>query len=70
VSQLNKQKVTLEMIEVSKSDRFLVIDKEPIMQDDEKSIITKDHFKTTRFLNSVAFGLFGLFIIYLIYKFK
>jgi hypothetical protein len=58
------------MIEVAKSEKFLVIDKEPIAQDDEKAIITKDHFKTTRFLNSMIFSLFALFIIYLIYKMK
>lgn len=58
------------MIEVAKSDKFLVVDNEPITQDDEKSIITKDHFRTTRLLNSMIFSLFALFIIYLIYKMK
>lgn len=58
------------MIEVDKSDKFLVIDKEPINQDHEKAIIIKDHFAATRLINSLLFSLFALFIIYLIFKFK
>lgn len=68
--QLNKEKVTIDMIEVAKNEKFLVFDKETITQDDEKAIITKDHFRTTRMLNSLIFALFGLFIIYLIYRIK
>ncbi len=58
------------MIEIPKSDKFLVIDKDSINKDDEKSIITQDHFKTTRFLNSLIFSIFALFVIYLIYRMK
>lgn len=66
--ELNKEKVTLDFIEVPKTEKFLVFDK--IAQDDEDSIITKDHFAATKMLNMIFFSLFVSILIYLIYKFK
>ena len=59
------------MIEVPKSEQFLKIDgNKRIDPDDEKSIITADHFKNTRNLNMLLFSILFSFIIYLIYKLK
>jgi len=68
----NKDKVTLDMVEIPKTENFLEIDKNSnkIMEDDDKSIILKDHFRVTRNLNMFFFSVLILSVIFLFYKFK
>jgi nucleoside-diphosphate-sugar epimerase len=68
-SNVNKGKVTVEVVEKSSYENTIEI-KKPIQLDDESSFITADHFRTTRDYTVMIFTILTLILIGMIWKFK
>ena len=66
---LNKGKVTVEVIEKFSYNNTIEINKS-ILLDDESSLITVDHFRTTRNYTAVIYTILTVLVIGLIWKLK
>lgn len=70
-TEFNKNRVTLDMIEVQNGKNFLISGEEKeIKVDDENSIIKADHFNATKKLNIIFSSILFLGLLFLINKFK
>jgi len=71
-SNVNKGQVTVDVIEKKKSGQSdtPVEITSFIKLDDENSIVTADHFRATRNITFVLYGILTLLVCYLVYRYK
>ena len=67
--RVNKGRTTIDIVETADESQTIEISKE-IVPDNEKSIITADHFKANKYFNVCLHTILFLLIIYLICKLK
>jgi len=67
--RVNKGRTTIDIVETAAESQIIEISKE-IVPDNEKSIITADHFNANKYFNVCLHTILFLLIIYLIYKLK
>jgi putative NADH-flavin reductase len=68
--EINKGKVSVEVVEEENQSSPNFIIKSLIKQDDDSSIITGDHFAATRNISILIWGVLTILILYIILKFK